>query len=119
MTQNTNAYEIPGFQITLPTQATDAAPIPQYRFMSIDANGCAVLATASTVILGASRNVSNDTIQTVDIASGIMMVECAAAITVGSIVASDAEGKAVSGTDTSMVAMSTTANAGELVAVYI
>lgn len=114
------AYEIPGTQFSLP--ATTA--IGRYRFVSIDADGKAIQATASTNVIGVSRNeidpVRYPDTQVVDIADGIMMVEAAGEIACGAKVASDANGKAVEATDVSVgIAFSSAATAGTLVAVKL
>ena len=114
------AYEIPGTQFSLP--ATTA--IGRYRFVSIDADGKAIQATASTDVIGVSRNeidpVRYPDTQVVDIADGIMMVEAAGEIACGAKVASDANGKAVEATDVSVgIAFSSAATAGTLVAVKL
>lgn len=114
------AYEIPGTQFSLP--ATTA--IGRYRFVSIDAEGKAIQATASTDVIGVSRNeidpVKYPDTQVVDIADGIMMVEAAGEIACGAKVASDKNGKAVEATDVSVgIAFSSAATAGTLVAVKL
>lgn len=114
------AYEIPGTQFSLP--ATTA--IGRYRFVSIDAEGKAIQATASTDVIGVSRNeidpVRYPDTQVVDIADGIMMVEAAGEIACGAKVASDANGKVVEATDVSVgIAFSSAASAGTLVAVKL
>ena len=114
------AYEIPGGQFSLP--ATTA--IARYRFVSIDADGKAIQATASTDVIGVSRNeidpVRYPDTQVVDIADGIMMVEAAGEIACGAKVASDANGKAIEATDVSVgIAFSSAASAGTLVAVKL
>ena len=113
------AYEIPGSQFSLP--ATTA--IGRYRFVSIDATGQAIQATASTDVIGVSRNeidpVKYPDAQVVDIADGIMMVEAAGAIACGAKVASDANGKAIVAVGDSHVgiAFSDAAAAGTIIAV--
>lgn len=116
------AYEIPGNQFSLP--ATTA--IGRYRFVSINATGQAIQATASTNVIGVSRNeidpVKYPDAQVVDIiADGIMMVEAAAAIPCGSKVTSNADGKAIVATgDTHVgIAFSDAAAAGTIIAVKL
>lgn len=115
------AYEIPGTQFSLP--ATTA--IGRYRFVSIDDTGQAIQATASTEVIGVSRNeidpVKYPDAQVVDIADGIMMVEASAAITCGAKVASDADGKAIVATGDTFVgiAFSDAAAAGTILAVKL
>lgn len=129
------AYEIPGLQFSLP--ATTA--IERYRFVSIDEDGKAVQATASTPVIGVSRNeidpVKYPDAQVVDIADGIMMVEAGGEIDCGDQVSSDANGKAVVATAPSQatespfaysagsavigVALTSAAAAGTLIAVKL
>lgn len=115
------AYEIPGTQFSLP--ATTA--IGRYRFVSIDGTGQAIQATASTEVIGVSRNeidpVKYPDAQVVDIADGIMMVEASAAITCGAKVASDANGQAIVATGDTFVgiAFSDAAAAGTIIAVKL
>lgn len=114
------AYEIPGTQFSLP--ATTA--IGRYRFVSIDAEGKAIQATASTDVIGVSRNeidpVKYPDTQVVDIADGIMMVEAAGKIACGAKVAADINGKAVEANDVAVgIAFSSAATAGTLVAVKL
>lgn len=115
------AYEIPGSQFSLP--ATTA--IGRYRFVSIDATGQAIQATASTDVIGVSRNeidpVKYPDAQVVDIADGIMMVEAAEAIPCGSKVVSNADGKAIVATGDTVVgiAFSDAAAAGTIIAVKL
>ena len=129
------AYEIPGTQFSLP--ATTA--IGRYRFVSIDSTGQAIQATASTEVIGVSRNeidpVKYPDGQVVDISDGIMMVEAAGKIACGSKVSSNADGKAVEAIDPSQdtetpfaynpgtavvgIAFSDAAAAGTLIAVKI
>lgn len=115
------AYEIPRSQFSLP--ATTA--IGRYRFVSIDATGQAIQATASTDVIGVSCNeidpVKYPDAQVVDIADGIMMVEAAAAIPCGSKVVSDADGKAIVATGDTVVgiAFSDAAAAGTIIAVKL
>lgn len=113
------AYEIPGSQFSLP--ATTA--ISRYRFVSINSTGQAIQATASTDVIGVSRNeidpVKYPDAQVVDIADGIMMVEAAGAIPCGSKVASNADGKAIVATgDTHVgIAFSDASTSGTIIAV--
>ena len=115
------AYEIPGSQFSLP--ATTA--ISRYRFVSINSTGQAIQATASTDVIGVSRNeidpVKYPDAQVVDIADGIMMVEAAAAIPCGSKVTSNADGKAIVATGGTHVgiAFSDAAAAGTIIAVKL
>lgn len=116
-----NAYEIPNLRFSLPA----GGAVARARFVSVDADGKGVQATASTQVIGASMNLvtadevaANDRI--VEIADGIVMVEAAGAITSGSTVYSTAEGKATNtGTIVAGVAITAATGAGQLVAVKI
>ena len=116
-----NAYEIPNLRFSLPA----GGAVARCRFVSVDASGNGIQATASTAVIGASMNLVtaeelavNERI--VEIADGIVMVEAAGAITAGAAVYSDANGKAAAtGTDKVGVAITGATAAGELVAVKI
>ena len=109
-------YEIPNLRFSLP--AGGAAS--RNRFVSVDSNGAGIQATATTQIIGASMN-EVKLGQVLEIADGIVMVEAAAAITAGTDVSSDADGKAVTTTTGPVagIAMTGAAAAGILVAVKI
>lgn len=116
-----NAYEIPNLRFSMPA----GGAVARCRFVSVDANGNGIQATASTQVVGASMNLvtaddfaAGDRI--VEIADGIVMVEAAGSITSGAAVYADANGKATStGTNVAGVAITGAAAAGELVAVKI
>lgn len=114
-----NAYEIPNLRFSLPA----GSAIARNRFVSVDANGNGIQATASTQIIGASMNLITAEENTngghiVEIADGIVMVEAAGAITSGAVVYSDADGKAAStGTIVAGVAITAATGAGSLLAV--
>lgn len=92
-----NAFEIPGLRYSLPA----GAAVARHRFITVTADSVAKQADASSSIIGASMNavVTDKGVtaaqQIVEIADGIVVVEAAGAITAGSRVTSDAEGKAI------------------------
>lgn len=116
-----NAYEIPNLRFSLPA----GGAVARCRFVSVDASGNGVQATASTEVIGASMNlITADELAVnehiVEIADGIVMVEAAGAITAGAAVYSDAEGKATTtGDKQAGVAITAATGAGNLVAVKI
>lgn len=94
-----NAYEIPNQRFSLPA----GAAVDRFRFVSADANGAGIHATASTQVIGVSTNLVDTTTvpaakQIVEIADGIVMVEAAGNVAAGAAVSSDANGKAVTAT---------------------
>lgn len=115
-----HAYEIPNLRFSLPA----GGAVARCRFVSVDANGNGVQATAATRVIGASMNLvtAEDFAageRIVEIADGIVMVEAAAEITSGSAVSSDASGKAAAAGDVIAGIAITSGAAGELVAVKI
>lgn len=90
-----NAYEIPNLRFSLPA----GGAVARCRFVSVNAEGKGIQATAATEVIGASMNlITADEIakneRIVEVADGIVMVEAAGAITAGAAVYSDANGKA-------------------------
>lgn len=118
-----NAYEIPSLRFSMPA----GGAIERGRFVSVDSNGNAIQATASTQIVGVSMNkvtakegVVNPAGQIAEIADGIVIVEAAGAITAGATVYSDANGKATSsGTVIAGVSITGAAAAGNYTAVKL
>lgn len=116
-----NAYEIPNLRFSLPA----GGAVARCRFVSVDANGNGIQANATSQVIGASMNLVTDEENTagghiVEIADGIVMVEAAGAITAGSAVYSDANGKATgTGTVIAGVAITAATGAGSLVAVKV
>lgn len=116
-----NAYEIPNLRYSLPS----GGAVARHRFVAVNADGNGVQATADTQVVGASMNLVTDEehaagTKIVEVADGIVMVEAAAAITAGSAVYSDAEGKvAATGTNIAGIAITGATGAGSLVAVKI
>lgn len=110
-----NAYEIPGLRFSLPA----GAEVARARFVSVDASGNGIQATASTQVIGASMNQSKIG-EVLEVADGIVMVEAAGAITSGTAVYSDTTGKAAAtGENKAGVAITAATGAGQLVAVKI
>lgn len=108
-----HAYEIPNLRFSLPA----GADVVRNRFVSVNATGNGVQATASTATIGASMNAAKAG-QVVEIADGIVMVEAAGTIASGAKVYSDADGKATAtGTEVAGVAITAATGAGQLVAV--
>jgi hypothetical protein len=111
----TNAFEIPGLRFSLVSSADN---IKRYRFLSVTEDGTAALASASSAIVGVSMNQVDAVDRPVEIADGIVIVEAAGAITAGSYVASNAEGKATSSENaTGLIALTTADAAGQYVSV--
>lgn len=116
-----NAYEIPNLRFSVPA----GGAVARCRFVSIDANGKGIQATADTQAIGASMNmVTAAEIEAgeriVEVADGIVMIEAAGTITSGAAVYADADGKAAStGSTIAGVAITGATAAGELVAVKI
>ena len=116
------AYEIPGMRFSLPA----GGAVARHRFVSV-ANETAIQATAATAVVGVSMNeVTAEEIaadkRIVEIAEGIVMVEASGAITSGTIVYSDASGKATATKGTSEaagIAITAATGAGDIIAVKI
>jgi len=115
------AYEIPNLRFS----AESGAAVARRRFVKIDANEKGVQAAANTdAIVGASSQPTEKAGEVLEIYDGIVMVEAGAAITAGSAVMSDAQGRAVpftagSGALQAGVAMTNAGGAGELVSIKI
>lgn len=116
-----NAYEMPNLRFSLPA----GGAVARCRFVSVDANGNGIQATASTEVIGASMNLVTatelaDNERIVEIADGIVMVEASGAITSGAAVYADADGKATAtGTIKVGVAITAATAAGDLVAIKL
>lgn len=108
-----NAYEIPGLRFSLPA----GADVARARFVSVDANGNGIHATAATNVIGASMNMTKAG-EVLEVADGIVMVEASAAIASGAAVYAGADGKAAAtGEKVAGVAITAATGAGQLVAV--
>lgn len=112
-----NAYEIPNLRYSLPA----GGDIERHRLVTVDANGNGIQASTSTTpVIGASMNKAANG-EVLEVADGIVMVEAGGAITAGTNVTADSDGKAVTRTATGIsnaVAL-TDGVAGGLVAVKI
>lgn len=116
-----NAYEIPNLRFSLPA----GGAVARCRFVSVNADGNGIQATADSAVIGASMNLVTEEENTagghiVEIADGIVMVEAAGAVTSGVAVYSDADGKVTTtGTTVAGVAITSATGVGQLVAVKI
>ena len=112
-----NAFEIPGLRFSLPA----GVAVPMHRFVSVNAEGNAIVANATTPVIGVSMNETTlvPEGQVTEIADGIVIVEAAGAITAGAAVASNAEGKATTSADGKFVALTNAGAAGELLTVKL
>lgn len=110
------AYEIPNMRFS--AEAGEA--VKRRRFVKINTNEQGVQAGAGDAVVGASM-VDAAEGEVLEIANGIVMVEAAAAITAGSEVQSDTDGKAVTKTTGIAVgiAMTKASSSGALVSVLI
>lgn len=107
------AFEIPGQRFSLPA----GADVARFRFVSADANSNGIPATADTPVIGVSMNQAAAG-EVLEIADGLVMVEAGSAVTAGAAVASDANGKAVTG-DGPAIAITSATAAGELITVKL
>ena len=85
-----NAYEIPNLRFSVPA----GAAIARRRFVTINASGAGVYPAAGAKAIGVSMTQAADK-EVLDVADGIVMVEAAAEIAAGSLISTDADGKAV------------------------
>jgi hypothetical protein len=110
------AYEIPNMRFSAEAGAT----VERRRFVKINANEKGVKAGAGEAVVGASM-VDAAEGEVLEIANGIVMVEAAAAITAGSEVQSNADGKAipVDQGHVAGIAMTNASGSGALVSVLI
>ena len=109
------AYEIPNMRFS--AEAGEA--VKRRRFVKINTNAQGVQAGVGDAVVGTSMVDATEG-EVLEIANGIVMVEAAAAITAGSKVQSNADGKAIpfdQGT-VACIAM-TKASSGALVSVLI
>lgn len=110
------AYEIPNMRFS----AEAGAVVERRRFVKIDSDEKGVKAGAGEAVIGASI-VDAAKGEVLEIANGIVMVEAGAAITAGSEVQSDANGKAIplDQGHVAGIAMTNASGDGSLVAVLI
>lgn len=114
------AYEIPNLQFTL----VSATAIDNYKLISVDANGKAVVATASTPVVGACRGTVVDSEWAISVADGIVIVEAGGAVTAGAAVTSNATGQATAISDPTTelqcgIAITSATAAGDLFTIKI
>lgn len=110
------AYEIPNMRFS----AEAGAVVERRRFVKINSDEKGVKAGAGEAVIGASI-VDAAKGEVLEIANGIVMVEAGAAITAGSEVQSDANGKAIplDQGHVAGIAMTNASGDGSLVAVLI
>ena len=114
------AYEIPGLRFSLPA----GGAVALHRFVSVSGEK-AVQATASTEVVGVSMNEVTATElekneRIVEIADGLVIVEAGGAITAGTAVGSDANGRATTAADGGIgVAITAATGAGQLITVKL
>lgn len=90
------AYEIPGFSFALPAGADFATGGVQFRFVSVAANGTAIVPTLGGPVVGVRYTRSKLGAATTIVNSGIAMVESGdATIVAGTLVTTDATGRAL------------------------
>lgn len=95
------AYEIPGFSYTLPSAAdyTNTASVGQYRFVKNVAGAGTVCGTLGERAVGVKQNTPKSGEAMTIMADGVSMIEAGAALaTIGTLVTTDANGRAVAAT---------------------
>lgn len=111
------AYEIPGMRFSLPA----GGEVARHRFVSANADGNGIQATAATAVVGVSMNeVKAD--QVLEVADGLVMVEAGAAVAAGARVYANAEGKAVTtegSAGVAGIALTGANGAGEIITVKV
>lgn len=111
-----NAYEIPELRFS----AVSGSAVPRHRFVSIDANGNGIVNDGQKAIVGVSMNQCDKADEVLEIAKGIVVVEAAGAINAGTVVKSDASGKATVGEgNTGITAITGSDAAGDLISVLL
>ena len=116
------SYEIPGFSFPLPSAADYRTGNGQFRFVKVNSSGKAVQTVAAEVAIGVRQNTPNTDQAMTIVNSGISLVEAGAAVTAGSLVQSDATGRAIVATTGNAIlgqAMETASAAGVLIAVLL
>jgi len=110
-----NAYEIPNLRFSLPAGGS----IPRRRFVSVNALGEGILATAGGSAIGVSMNQAAAG-KVLEVADGIVIVETSAAINAGDSISVATNGLAVKATTGTVVGIALTgAGAGGTIAVKI
>jgi hypothetical protein len=99
----TGAYEIPGFKFSPKAGADLSAAANQYKFVKLDANGDVVaIAAATDIPIGVLQNLPTSGQEAEVMVDGITKLQADAAISVGAIIGTSADGQAdvkVLGTD--------------------
>lgn len=109
------AYEIPGLRFSLPS----GAAVARNRFVKVNGSSEAIQAVANDEVIGVSMNETTAG-QVQEIADGIVMVTAGDAVLAGALVASDANGKAITATTTNVgIAITAATAADQLIAVKI
>ena len=85
-----HAYEIPGMQFSLPA----GAAIARRRFVAVNTSSAAVYPAAGASIIGASMDDAAIG-QALTVSDGIVIVEAGGVVPAGSLVSTDADGKAI------------------------
>lgn len=88
------AYEIPGFSFPLPSGA-DFSASKQFRFVDVNATGKAVNPAAGGSVIGVRQTRPRANEATTIVHSGVSIVEAGGVIDAGALIASDANGLAV------------------------
>jgi len=114
-----NPFQIPNMRWSLPS----GGATPWRRFVSVNAQGYAVLANATTPVVGVSQNETTTgphAEQVQEIIDGLVMVEAGAAVASGVYVVSNASGQAIVGaTNPVGVAITPATAAGQVITVKI
>ena len=107
-----SAFQIPDLRWSLPA----GAAIPRYRFVSVNSDGNAVVANATSAVVGVSQN-KTAAGQIAEIQDGLVIVEAAAAIAPGALAISNATGLAAAGTTSGYVVIVGASAAGDLITI--
>ena len=92
-----HAFEIPNLRFSVPAGAN----VPRRRFVTVNASGEGVLASAENYAIGVSMNDAN-TGEVLEVSDGIVIVETGEAVPAGAKVSVGADGKAVTATEASV-----------------
>lgn len=109
-----SAYEIPNLRFS----GIAGAAIARRRFLSVDASGNYIQATATSAVIGVS-SIPNKAGEVAEVYDGIVMIEAGGVIAAGDAIKSDAEGKAVKDVAGKYVALTPAAAAGELISAKV
>lgn len=117
-----SAYEIPGFSFSLPSADDNRTGQGQFRFVNVNASGQAADPTLGGPAIGVRQNKPRVGEATTIVCSGIVMVECSAAIVVGANVTCAADGRALTAVATNAIhgrCLTSTDAAGEFATVLL